>query len=148
MKIILLQDIKSLGQKGDIAEVNDGYARNFLIPKKMATEANSTIINEYNQRIEKAKREKEREKQKAIDFKKLLSDKVVEVAVKCGDGKMYGSVTAQDIANALAKQGFEVDKRKITISEPIRQLGEFTVDIWLYKETTAKMKILVIKDEQ
>lgn len=147
MKIILLQDIKALGKKGDLAEVNDGYARNFLIPKKMAKEANAAIINEYNQRTEKAKRETEEEKQQAIDLKKLLNDKVVEVAVKCGDGKMYGSVTSQDIAKALAFEGFEIDKRKITMIDPIRQLGEHIVEVWLYKGTTAKMKINVVKAE-
>lgn len=147
MKVILLQDYKSLGKKNDIVEVNDGYARNFLMPKKIAGEATKNIINENKQRLDKEERERAAEKQKAVELKKLLTEKVINVGVKCGNGKMYGSVTTQDIAKALAKEGFEIDKRKITIIEPIKQLGEYDVEIWLYKETTAKMKINVIKDE-
>jgi large subunit ribosomal protein L9 len=146
MKIVLLQDVKKLGSAGDIVEVNDGYARNFLIPKKMAAEATKSIINEHAQRLEKEKRQREQEKQAALELKQTLKTKTVEVAVKCGDGKMYGSVTTQDIAKALAKQGIEIDKRKISIPEPIKQLGEHVVEVWLYKETTVKMKINVVKE--
>lgn len=146
MKIVLLQDVKKLGSAGDIVEVNDGYARNFLIPKKMAAEATKSIINEHAQRLEKEKRQREQEKQAALELKQTLKTKTVEVAVKCGDGKMYGSVTTQDIAKALAEQGIEIDKRKISIPEPIKQLGEHVVEVWLYKETTVKMKINVVKE--
>lgn len=145
MKVILLQDVKTIGNKGDIAEVNDGYARNFLLPKKLAAEADKSVVNEYNQRVEKEKRQKEQELREAMELKNTLSKKTIDVAVKCGEGKMYGSVTAQDIATALAKEGLNVDKKKITIPEPIRQLGIFTVEVWVYKETTVKMKINVIK---
>ncbi|MDD4315651.1 MAG: 50S ribosomal protein L9 [Clostridia bacterium] len=147
MKIVLLQDFKSLGAAGDIVEVNDGYAKNFLIPKKLASEATRSIINEHEQRVEKEKRQKEKERQQALELKQTISTKTVEVAVKCGEGKMYGSVTAQDIAKGLAKQGIEIDKRKITIPEPIKQLGEHIVEVWLYKETTVKMKINVVKEQ-
>lgn len=145
MKVILLQDVKAIGQKGDLAEVNDGYAKNFLIPKKLAAEANKTMVNEYKQRIAKEARIKEQEKQTAMELKGILAKKVLDVAVKCGDGKMYGSVTTQDIANALAKDGIEIDKKKITIPESIRQLGTHTVEVWLYKETTVKLQINVVK---
>ncbi len=147
MKIVLLQDFKSLGVTGDIVEVNDGYARNFLIPKKIAGEATKAIMNEHAQRLEKEKRQREKDKQQALELKNTLMTKTVEVAVKCGEGKMYGSVTSQDIAKALAKQGIEIDKRKINIPEQIKQIGEHIVEVWLYKETTVKMKINVIKEQ-
>lgn len=147
MKVILLQDFKALGKKGEIVDVNDGYAKNFLVPKKIANEATKNIINENNQRLKKEKLDRELEKQKAMELKKILSEKVIDVAVKCGEGKMYGSVTTQDIAKALATEGIDIDKRKITIHEPIKKIGVFTVEVWLYKETTAKMKINVIKSE-
>jgi large subunit ribosomal protein L9 len=128
-------------------EVSDGYARNFLLPKKIAKEATKSVINERQQKLEKERREKEAERQKAVELKEILSKKTIEVRVKCGNGKMYGSVTSQDIAKALAEQGFEIDKRKITILEPIKQLGVYTVDVWLYAETVAKLKINVVKAE-
>lgn len=145
MKVILLQNVKALGEKGEIAEVNDGYARNFLIPKKLAAEVTKSVMNEYNQKQEKEARQKEQEKQAAIELKKKLQDITLKVAVRCGDGKMYGSVTTQDIAKALELEGITIDKKKITIHEPIKQLGDFTVDVWVYKETTVKMKIQVVK---
>lgn len=145
MKVMLLQDLKPLGVKGEIVDVNDGYAKNYIIPKKIGSEATKAVVNEYNQRLEKEKRQKEKEKQDAIEMKHVLATKTVEVGVRCGDGKMYGSVTTQDIADALAAQGITVDKKKITIDEPIRALGEYDVTVWLYKETTVKVHINVVK---
>ncbi|MFW5780279.1 MAG: 50S ribosomal protein L9 [Bacillota bacterium] len=147
MKIILLQDVKNLGEKGDLTEVSSGYARNYLIPKKLGVEADKNAINEYKQRKEKEKRELEAQKQKALVLKDILSNKTIEVGVKCGEGKMYGRVTSQDIAKALEKEGVEIDKRKIVLSEPIKELGEYTVDVKVYKETLAKLKIKVVKAE-
>lgn len=144
MKIILLQDVKSLGKKGELAEVNDGYAKNFLIPKKLASEANKTVINEYNQKIEKQKRDEEKARLSAIDLKKVLSEKTIEVKVKSHKGHMFGSVTNQDIALSLENENIFIDKRKITIDEPIRKLGIYEVDVWLYKGITVKMKISVV----
>ncbi|HHU43849.1 MAG: 50S ribosomal protein L9 [Bacillota bacterium] len=147
MKIILLEDIKSIGKKGDLAEVNDGYARNYLIPKKLAMKADKSAINEYKHRKEKEERELQAEKEKALKLKDTLTNKAIEVKVKCGEGKMYGRVTSQDIADALLKEGIEIDKRKIILSQPIKELGEHIVEVKVYKETSAKLKINVVKDE-
>lgn len=143
MKVILLQDVKPIGKKGDLAEVNDGYARNFLIPKKMAAEATKNAINERNQRIAKEEQRLAEEKAAALELRKKLDGSSFDVPVKCNGGKMYGSVTALDVAEALNAAGFAVDKKKVTIKEPIRALGVYTVEVWCYKETVAKIKINV-----
>jgi large subunit ribosomal protein L9 len=146
MKVILLADVQGHGKKGNIVEVNDGYARNFLIPKKLAMEGTKSVINEYNLRLEKEAKIARDEKEKAFALAKLLNTKIVDVHVRCGEGKMYGSVTTQDIANGLAEQGITIDKKKITIKEQIKNIGIFEVEVWVYPETVAKMKINVIGD--
>lgn len=144
MKVILLADIQGHGKKGNIVEVNDGYARNYLLPKKLAVEATKNLLNQYQQKLEKEARLMEQEKQEALALAKLLSTKVVKVYVRSGDGKMYGSVTTQDIADALLKDGITVDKKKISIKEPIKQAGTYEVDVKVYKETVAKLNVVVI----
>lgn len=144
MKVILLADVQGQGKKGAVVEVNDGYARNYLIPKKLAVEGTKSVLNEYKAKLEKEARIAKEEHEKALQLAKLLSSKVVDVYVRCGDGKMYGSVTTQDIADALAEQGLAIDKKKITIKEPIKTTGLFEVDVRVYPETVAKLKINVI----
>lgn len=143
MKVILLQDVKALGKKGDLAEVNDGYARNFLIPKKLVAEATKNAINERNQRLANEEKRRAEEKAAALEMHAKLNGTQIDVPVKCNGGKMYGSVTAQDVADALAKLGFAVDKKKITLSTPIKALGVFPADVWCYKETVAKISVNV-----
>lgn len=143
MKILLVQDVKGQGVKDEIIDVNDGYAKNFLLPKKLGIEATKAVINEHNQKLAKEEKLRQEEKAKAMEMYKLLNGKTVSVAVKCGV-KLYGSVTTNDIAESLKKEGLIVDKKKITIKEPIKSLGEYTVDVWVYKETIAKLKIRVI----
>ena len=144
MKVILLQDIKPIGKKGDLAEVNDGYARNFLIPKKMVMEATKSAVNERNQQIAKEQKRLAEEKAAALELCKQINGKQIDVPVKCNGDKMYGSVTTQDVADALAAQGYAVDKKKVTLHETIKALGIYDADIWCYKETVAKIKINVI----
>ncbi|MCL2630313.1 MAG: 50S ribosomal protein L9 [Firmicutes bacterium] len=146
MKVILLKDIQGHGKRGAIVEVNDGYARNFLIPKKFAVEATKSLLNEYNAKLEKEKKLMEEEKARALETANLISGKTVDVKVKCGDGKLYGSVTNQDIANAFKELGFEVDKKKITVKDSIKALGLYDAEVWVYKETLAKFKINVVKE--
>lgn len=146
MKVILLQDVKPIGKKGDIAEVNDGYAKNFLIPKKMAVVATKDAQNERNQRIANEEKRKAQEKAEALALYEKLKGSVLTVPVKCFEGKMYGSVTAQDVANALAAVGYTVDKKKITIPAAIKMLGEYDAEVWCYKETVAKIKINVVAE--
>lgn len=147
MKVILLQDVQGHGKKGNIVDVNDGYARNYLLPKKLAVEATKNVLNQYNQKLEKEAKIAEEKKQEALALGKLISGTTVEVRVKCGGGKMYGSVTTQDIADALSAKGINVDKKKITIKDTIKNAGIYEVDVKVYKETVAKMKIKVIAEE-
>ena len=146
MKVILLQDVKPLGKKGDVAEVNDGYAKNFLIPKKMAQVATKDAQNERNQRIANEEKRKAEEKAEALALHAKIDGKTVSVPVKCNEGKMYGSVTSQDVANALASAGFVVDKKKITIPAAIKSVGLYDAEVWCYKETVAKIKIDVVAE--
>ncbi len=132
-----------MGKKGDVVEVNDGYARNFLLPKKLVAEATKNALNELKQKKANEEKRLAEEKAAALALCKELTGKTVDVPVKCNNGKMYGSVTTQDVADALAKVGYTVDKKKITLSETIKQLGIFSADIWCYKETVAKIKINV-----
>lgn len=145
MKVILLQDVKAMGKKGDVAEVNDGYARNFLIPKKMVMEATKNAINELNQKKANEEKRLAEEKAAALALCKELNGKEIKVVVKCNCGKMYGSVTTQDVADALAKLGYTVDKKKVTLHETIRALGVYSADVWCYKETVAKISINVVE---
>lgn len=146
MKVILLTDVQGHGKKGAIVDVNDGYARNFLIPKKMAIEATKSKLNEISQKIAKEERIMAEEKEAAVARAKELSNMVIPVAVKTGDGKLYGSVTNQDVANALAKLGYAIDKKKITIKDNIKSLGLYDCEIKLYREVTAKIKLNVIAE--
>lgn len=145
MKILLLQDVKGLGKKGEIHEVNDGYARNFLIKKKLASEASSSIINEVNQKNAANAEKLKKEKAEAMRVAEELKTKTVTVGVRCGDGKIYGSVTNADIAEGLKAQGYDVDKKKIVIKEQIKDLGTYSVEIKLFPEVSATCRIVVVK---
>lgn len=146
MKVILLQDVKPIGKKGDIAEVNDGYAKNFLIPKKMAQAATKDAQNERNQRIANEEKRKAEEKAEALALYGKINGTTVKVPVKCFEGKMYGSVTSADVAGALAGIGFTVDKKKITVPAAIKSVGEYDAEVWCYKETVAKIRIAVVAE--
>lgn len=145
MKVVLLQDVKGQGKKDQIINVSDGYARNFLFPKKLAAELNGTILNEIKNK-EAAKAHKiELEKQAANELKAKLESTIVKLKVKAGDGeKMFGSVTTKDIADELLKtHSLEVDKRKIDLGEPIKQFGTYTVNVKLYPEISAVLNVVV-----
>ncbi|MEN3014288.1 MAG: 50S ribosomal protein L9 [Endomicrobiia bacterium] len=155
MKVILLQDIKNLGNFGDIKEVSDGYARNFLLPKKMVL-----IYNEKNLKyIENLKKNLESKRQREIDFINEIKDKLeknsITITVNVGkDNKVYGAVTKNDIAEAIEQSlGIKIDKHKIKISSPIKEIGIFYVDVYLSSDkfsditTTARLKIWVVGRE-
>ncbi|MBR5429605.1 MAG: 50S ribosomal protein L9 [Firmicutes bacterium] len=124
MKVILLEDVKSLGRKDEVKEVSDGYARNFLFKKHLAQPADKANLNSLNHELQlKAQREKAH-KERAEQIKKELSGKVVKVPAKAGEaGRLFGSVTTADVAAALEKMGYEVDKRKIELPEAIKTVG-------------------------
>lgn len=144
MKVVLLEDVKGQGKKGDIVDVSDGYARNFLIKKNLAKEANSSAINEAKQKREAEERRKAAEKAEAQNLAKNLFGKEISLFVKCGDnGKIFGSVTSKEISEELLKSGFDIDKKKIVLKENIKNEGLYEVEIKIYPEISAKIKLLV-----
>ncbi len=146
MKVLLLQDVKSHGKKGEIIEVNDGYAKNFLIKKKMAIQATNQVINETNQKKASEQRKLEIEKQEAIKLAERLNGNTIVVEIACGEnGKMFGSVTAKEISDALLKSGYDIDKKKVNLKEPIKSLGVFSVEVKVYANVNATIKVNVIK---
>ena len=136
MKVILLDNIQGHGKKGEIVTVNDGYARNYLLPKKLAVEATKAVLNEIQQK---------EERDAAEVVAKSLKGATVVVKMRCGeDGKMYGSVTNQDVADGLKAMGYDVDKKKITIRDQIKTLGVYDAEVKVYKDIGAKIKINVV----
>ncbi len=143
MKVVLLKDVKNVGKRDDILTVSDGYARNFLFPQKLAAEATPGALKEI-QRKRAAQDAREAELlAEAKDKAAALKDKVITLEVKCGEkGRLYGSVTAAEVAEALEKQhGIKADKRKIDIGDPIRETGMRTISVWLYSGVTTPMKL-------
>ena len=140
MKVILLKDIKGTGKKDQIIEASDGYASNFLFPKGLAREANATNLNAIENAKSAQKHREDVERAKAEEIRKEISGKVIRITARGAEGgKLYGSVTAQEIADALNKQyGVKVEKRKIDVAN-IRNAGDFTVNVWLYAGITAEM---------
>jgi len=144
MKVILLKDIKGTGKKDQIIEASDGYARNFLFPKKWAVEATPGAVKEIERkRANEEKLERER-RAAAEEVAKQLKDKLISLKVKCGgQGRLYGRITSAEIAAALKEQhGVEIDKRKIEC-EDIRQVGDYAVNVTLYTGVKAPMKVKV-----
>ncbi len=147
MKIILLDDVKGIGKKGEIVEANNGYARNFLIKRKLAVEGNSQNLYVAEQRKKAVEAKAAAEKQAAVDIAAQLKHIVLTVKAKCGEngGKMFGSVTGENIASALQEKGISLDKKKIELKENIRDFGNFEVIVRLYPEITATLKIEVVR---
>ena len=147
MKVILLQDVKGKGKKGQMLEVSDGYARNFMLPKKLAIAATPDAINTMRM-TDKATQERiAKEKAEALDTGKKLREMTVTVTAKGGgNGRLFGSVTNQEIADALAKQsGIKLDKRKIVIADPIKNVGSYTVTCKLGYEINAPLTVKIVE---
>lgn len=145
MKVILLQDIKGTGKKDQIIEASDGFARNYLFPRKLAVEANAANLNSVQNKKKALDHKKEVEKQKALEYAKQLGQKSVTVEVRAGEnGRLFGKVTNQEIADALkAQHGIEIDKRKISV-DTIKELGEAVAEVRLYPEVSTKIKLNVV----
>lgn len=145
MKVILLQDVKPHGKKGDLVEINDGYARNFILPKKLGVEANSANMNDL--KLQKANQEKVAAEQLAEA--KELAEKIekikVKMTIKTGEGgRTFGSITAKEIAEALkAQHGIDIDKKKISMRDAIKNIGEFSVVIKLHTKVSATLSVNV-----
>ncbi len=148
MKVILQQDVKKVGSKGDIVEVSEGYGRNFLLPKKLAVEATAANLETAKQKANSAARKK----QQAPDEARLLAaqlEKVsVKVAVRIGEGgKLFGSVTGKDVADALAKEhGIDVDRRKISLKSEVTGAGEYEAVIKVHPEIQSTIRVLVVAE--
>ena len=147
MKVVLLQDVKAQGKKDDIVEVSEGYARNFLFPKKLAIPADAKAINDIKNKKSSEAHKIELERIAARDIAEKLNQTTVKVVAEAGkDGKFYGAVTSKDIAEALKAQAkIEVDKRKVILDSPIKAFGTYKVDIKLYQEISGKVTIMVIE---
>lgn len=148
MKVILQQDVKKVGSKGDIVEVSEGYGRNFLLPKKLAVEATAANLETAKQKANSAARKK----QQATDEARLLAaqlEKVsVKIAVRIGEGgKLFGSVTGKDVADALAKEhGIDIDRRKISLKSEVTGVGEYEAVIKVHPEIQSTIRVLVIAE--
>lgn len=146
MKVVLSKDVKGLGKKLQIIEVSEGYARNYLIPKKLAVVADSKNVNEVKGKVDSQKFKKQKELEKANENKKILESGFIEFRHKVGEGsKLYGSVTEKDISDKIKeKYNIEVNKKKVVIPEQIKALGNYTVDVKLYEGVVAKLKVTVV----
>src|SRR5512135_2631254 len=147
MKVFLKEDVKNLGKIGDVVNVSEGYARNFLLPKKFALEANTKNLKEFehNKRIIDERAAKIKDASKATADK--LSALTLKIRARAGEEeKLFGSVTTMDIAEAFKAEGFDIDKKKIVIAEPIKRLGEYTVEVKIHHEVNATVKVQVVSD--
>jgi large subunit ribosomal protein L9 len=148
MKVVLLQDVKSQGKKGDLINVSDGYARNYLFPRGLATEADARILNELKTKEAARVHKAETEKAAALETAQKLSEITVRLTAQAGgdDGRLYGAVTAKDIAEALeAQHGISVDRRKLLLDGSIKAFGAYDVEIRLYPEISGKFHLIVEK---
>ena len=145
MKVILTQDVRGQGKRGQMIEVSDGYARNFLLPKKLAQEANADNINTMRMNDKATQERQAKERAEALELRNRMKDMTVVVTAKGGGaGRLFGSVTNTEVSEALAKQaGIQLDKRKIVLDEPIKSVGVYTVKCKLGYEINAELKIEV-----
>ena len=145
MKVILLQDVKGKGKKGQMIEVSDGYARNYMLPRKIAVEATADAVNTMRMNDKAAAEKAAKERAEALEISKKLREMTLVVIAKGGGaGRLFGSVTNQEIADALAKKtGIKLDKRKIVIADPIKSVGTYTVNCKLGYEITAPLTVKI-----
>lgn len=147
MKVILLEDVRGTGKAGDVANVSDGYARNMLIPRGLAVEATAQNIKQLEKKKEAMAKKFADDKAAALELKKKLEEVTVEVRTKAGkDGKVFGSVTSKDIADALNQMGFDIDKKKIQLDSPIKATGMTDVNVKLFTEISGKVKVNVVSE--
>ena len=148
MKVILLQDIEHQGKQGDVVAVADGYARNYLLPRKLAVEAGGGALKNLEAKHALQERRTEKQLQEATHTADLLNEKTVTLRVKAGDNsRLYGRVTASDIADAVSKDfSIKLDKRKIGLIDPIKAVGEYDVPIKLHRDVTLPLKVAVVAE--
>ncbi len=145
MKVILTQDVKKLGTKGQVLEVSDGYARNFLMPQGLAEEANKTRLKEIQEKNLREEKKKNKEKEQAEELKQKLNGQSVEIKVKTGgNDKLFGAVTTKEVADSLKEKfGVSIDKKKIEMGEAIKHLGQYTIKIKIYPSVQAELSLII-----
>jgi large subunit ribosomal protein L9 len=147
MKVILRSSIDKIGAKGEIKEVKDGFARNFLIPRGLAVESNNANLKNLQQEQVKLKAKEAKDKEEAKIFAKELENHSYTISCKAGvDDKLYGAVTAQDISDCIKQEVSEIDKKKIQLDEPIKKLGVYQIPIKIYPDIIATIKVWVVKE--
>ena len=148
MKVILLQDVKRVGKKGEVIEASDGYARNFLFPRKLAQEANDANMHILNNKKENERKQKLAELEAAQKLAGELKGKEVKITAKAGDnGKLFGAITSKDVAELIKEQyKIEIDKKKI-VMDTIKLAGGYEIDVKLYPEVSTKMKVIIVPQE-
>lgn len=147
MKVILREDVERVGKVGNLVEVADGYARNFLIPKRLAAEATEKNVRalEHERRLIADKGKKD--KKEALEQAKKIGEAAVTIPVKVGEeDRLFGSVTAKDIAEALLREGIQIDKKKIQLESPLKELGQFDIPVKLHHDTVANLKVSIVKE--
>jgi large subunit ribosomal protein L9 len=147
MKVILLDDVTKVGRRGEVREVSDGYARNFLIPKKLALSATQGNLKNLEHIKKQAEAKADRVKGDAEGLRAQIEALVYEERRQASDeGKLFGSVTAQDVVDFLASRGVKVDRKRLTLDEPIKALGEFSVSMRLHPDVTAQLRVNVVRE--
>ncbi len=147
MEVILKEDVATLGSRGDVVKVAEGYGRNFLLPRRLAIEASAGNKKVIEQMKAASVRRSAKEKAQAEELSKQFEGLSVSFQRKSGENdQLFGSVTSGDLADALGKKSFNIDRRKIQLHEPLKTLGEFTIPVKLHKEVTAHLKVVIEKD--
>jgi len=147
MKVILKDDVKNLGDMGQIVDVSDGYARNYLVPRGLAAEANIKNIKSLEHQRKIIQEKSRKIKLSAQDFSDKISQLKLTIKAKSGEeGKLFGSVTSMDIAEQLKNEGFDIDKKKISLDEPIKRLGSYSVSVKIHPEISAQLNIEVVEE--
>ncbi|NLY77657.1 MAG: 50S ribosomal protein L9 [Tissierellia bacterium] len=148
MKVILLKDVKGLGKAGELVNAKDGYARNFLFPKKLAIEATEANLKKWKEDMAKKKEQEQAEYEEALKLKKKIESISVELKSKSGEGgKLFGSITSKDIAEALKKQHkIDIDRKKIEMKNNIKTLGTVNVEVKVYPEVSATLQVNVVEE--
>lgn len=147
MKVLLLQDVKGTGRKGDVVEVNDGYARNFLIKKGMAKQADKVVLREKQSQVASQERTQQLEREAALKKAGEMGKMTLHIKAKTGENnKMFGAITSKEIVDEFLKQGIEVDRRQILLENNIKNLGEYEIGAKLYSGVSTKFKVVVEQD--
>lgn len=144
LKVILKQKVKGVGEAGEVKQVSDGYARNFLLPKGLAVIADANALKDLKQKQESTLKKDAKELAEAKGLQSRIEATKLELKANAGEGgRLFGSVTSKDVGDELARVGIKVDRRKIQLDEPIRQLGEYAIDIKLHPQVSAQLKVVV-----